>query len=441
MVEERVERRLTTILAADVVGYSRLVGLDEEGTIARLKALREELIDPTIAKHRGRIVMTAGDGFLAEFPSVVGAVRNAVEMLRALTERNAGAGEELRIEYRVGINLGDIVIDGDDILGDGVNIAARLESLANPGGICISGDVFHLIEGKLDLGFEDMGEQWVKNIEKPVRVYRVLLEPEAAGTVVSPKRGKPNAWRRGAIATVAATVVAVAAAWWRPWAPAVEPAPVEPPPVERVALPAPDKLSIAVLPFDNLSDDKSQEYFADGMAADIITDLSKLSALFVVARDSSFRYKAKTVDLKQVGRELGAKYLLEGSVRRAGGRVRINAQLIDAETGRQIWAERYDGEFANTFELQDKVTGRIIEALSVKLGADERVQLADHGTNNFEAHDAYLRGQSHARRYTAEGFDSAIAEFERALELDPSYDRAATAMEQVHFMKENSGLE
>jgi len=431
MASDPVERRLAAILAADVVGFSRLVGVDEEGTIARLNVLRREIIDPNIAAHHGRIVKTTGDGVLVEFPSVVDAVRSAVEVQREVATRNIDLPEDRRIEFRIGVNLGDIVVQDDDILGDGVNVAARLEGLAEPGGICIPRKVFDEVRNKLDVGYAFIGEQKVKNIETAIPVYRVLLAQEAAGRVIGEGRPQSRTPLFGATA-LALIILIVAAFWWRPWAPA---------PVEPIAAPQADKPSIAVMPFINMSGDPAQEYFADGMAEDIITDLSKLSALFVVPGTSSFQYKGRTVDIKQIGRELGVKYLLEGSVRRAGDQARINAQLIDAETGGQIWAERYDGKLADTFALQDKVTGRIIEALSIKLGADEKAKLADHGTNNFEAHDTFLKGQSYARQYTAEGFALAIEQYERALDIDPNYTRAAEAIKQARYIQENSGLQ
>jgi TolB-like protein/class 3 adenylate cyclase len=295
---ERVERRLTAILAADVVGYSRLMGAEEEGTLAALKAIRRELVDPRIVEHRGRIVKTTGDGLLVEFASVVDAVRCAVDVQREMAERNIGVPAETRIEFRVGINLGDIISDGDDIFGDGVNIAARLETLAEPGGICVSRVVRDQVRDKLALVFDDMGEQQVKNIARPVRAHRIRIDAVAAAT--------PTA---------------------------------APPPT----LALPDKPSLAVLPFQNMSGDPEQEYFADGMVEEIITALSRIRWLFVIARNSSFTYKGQAVDVKQVGRELGVRYVLEGSVRKGGGRVRITAQLIDASDGTHLWADRFDG--------------------------------------------------------------------------------------------------
>ena len=421
VANERVERRLAAILAADVVGFSRLVGQDEEGTIARLNAIRQDLIDPSIAKYQGRVVKTTGDGVLAEFPSVVDALRNAVDVQRAVAARNANLPEERRMEFRVGVNTGDIVVQGDDILGDGVNIAARLEGLAEPGGICISQKVFQEVHNKLDVGYENIGEQEVKNIETPVLVYRVVLDPTAAGTVIGEKPAIRSRWQLGvaAVSLIALLVVAAAAIWWQVWQPKPEPASVE-----NTTSPLHDKPSIAVLPFQNMSDDASQDYFADGISEDIITDLSKLSGLFVIARNTSFQYRNQSVDVAQVGRELGVKYVLEGSVRRAVDQVRINAQLIDATTGGHVWAERYDGTLADVFSVQDEVTGRIIDALKLQLTPSERVAVDTRGTNEPAAYDAYLRGLralSEYRRIDVDANRLAQTEFEEAIRIDPNY--------------------
>jgi adenylate cyclase len=300
-------RRLAAILAADVAGYSRLMGADEEGTLERLKALRRELIDPKITEHHGRIVKTTGDGLLVEFASVVDAVRCAVEVQQAMPERNTGVGADHCIELRVGINLGDVIVEGDDLYGDGVNIAARIEALADAGGVFVSNTVHDHVRDRLPFVFEDLGEHQVKNIARPVRVYRVRDVNVGA---------KPST---------------------------------------QPALPLPDKPSIAVLPFANMSGDPEQEYFADGMVEEIITALSRIRWLFVIARNSSFTYKGQAVDVKQVGRELGVRYVLEGSVRKARGRVRITAQLIDAQSGAHLWADRFDGALDDVFDLQDKV--------------------------------------------------------------------------------------
>ena len=314
MAEERVQRRLAAIFAADMVAYSRLMEADETGTIARQKAHRAELVDPQIASHGGRIVKTTGDGMLVEFGSVVDATQCAVAIQRAMAEREADVGEEHRIQYRIGINLGDIVIDGDDILGDGVNVAARLEGLAEPGGVYISDVVHQSVAGKLDVAFEDLGEQQVKNISKPVHAYRVMLDGAPAAPSAAP-------------------------------------------------LALPDKPSIAVLPFDNLSGDPEQEYFTDGITEDIITSLSHLRQLYVTARNSTFSYKGQAMDVQLVASELGVRYVLEGSVRKSNNQVRITTQLIDGETGNHLWAERYDRALADIFAVQDEITQTVVGAL------------------------------------------------------------------------------
>jgi TolB-like protein/class 3 adenylate cyclase len=354
-------RRLAAILAADVAGYSRLMGVDEEGTHERLRVLRRELVDPKIAEHSGRIVKTTGDGILAEFPSVVDAVRCGAELQRAMIDRDAGIPEDRQIRFRIGINLGDVIVDSDDIFGDGVNIAARLEALAEPGGICISRMVRDQVRDKLAYAFEDLGEQSVKNIARPVRVYALrpetLANPPAPSLPIAiPRR------RRGAITAMAAVVttalVGAIAAWWL-W-PATKPSPPAAVATTTIAQPfqAP-RLSIVVLPFANLSDDKEQQYFADGITEDLTTDLSRISDMLVISRNTAFTYKDKPVDAKQIGRELGVRYLLEGSVRRSGKQVRVNAQLIDAETDVHLWAERFDRDTGDLFVLQNEITGGI----------------------------------------------------------------------------------
>jgi adenylate cyclase len=342
-------RRLTAILAADVAGYSRLMGQDEEGTHERLKAHLRDLIEPKIAEHRGRIVKNTGDGFLAEFASVIDAVRCAVEVQREMAERNAGTPAEKRIEFRVGINLGDVIAERDDIFGDGVNVAARLEALAEPGGICVSRVVRDQVRDKLDFAFEDLGEQSVKNIARPVRVY--ALRPEAVAN--------PTAAR-------------------------VPPATSISPPV------AAPRLSIVVLPFTNLSDDREQQYFADGITEDLTTDLSRLENMLVISRNTAFTYRSKPIDTKQIGRELGVRYVLEGSVRRSGRQLRLNTQLIDAATDTHLWAERFDGNTSDLFALQDEVTSRIAIALNLELVGAEAARSTDHA----DALDFILRGRA-----------------------------------------------
>ena len=343
-------RRLAAIVAADVAGYSRLVGADEEGTLAALTALRRELAHPKIEEHHGRIVRTTGDGLLVEFASVVDAVRCAVEVQRDMAQRNGPVPIDRRIEFRIGINLGDIINDGDDIFGDGVNIAARLEALAEPGGICVSRVVRDQVRDKLPIGFEDRGEQRVKNIARPVRIYRVLLDAGAKAVASS-----------------------------------------SPEPATRAQPPFPDRPSIAVLPFQNMSGDPEQEYFADGMVEEIITALSRIRWLFVIARNSSFAYKGRAIDKKQVGRELGVRYVLEGSVRKAGNRVRITAQLIEALDGAHLWADRFDGSLEDIFDLQDKVASSVAGVIEPALQAAETARSANRPTHDLTAYDLYLR--------------------------------------------------
>ena len=373
----RVERRLAAILAADVAGYSRLMGEDEEGTHERLKALRRDLVDLKIAEHHGRIVKTTGDGMLVEFPSVVDAVRCAVEVQPAMAERNTGVGADNRIELRIGINLGDVIVEDDDLYGDGVNIAARIEALADAGGVFVSNTVHDHVRDRLPFGFEDLGERQVKNITRPVRVYRVR--------------------------DVAAAKIPSASA-----------APV---------LPLPDKPSIAVLPFANMSGDPEQEYFVDGMVEEIITALSLIRWLFVIARNSSFTYKGQAVDVKQVGRELGVRYVLEGSVRKGGNRVRITAQLIDAVTGTHLWADRFDGLIEDVFELQDKVASSVAGVIEPALQAAETARSASRPTADLTAYDLYLRAYAMVLSSTRQT-PEALHLLEHAIARDPHYGPA-----------------
>jgi TolB-like protein/class 3 adenylate cyclase len=425
-----VERRLTTILAADVVGYSRLTATDEADTLARVKTHREELIEPKAAAYHGRVVKLMGDGILMEFGSVVDAVSFAADVQRAMAERNADVPADRQIHYRIGVNLGDIVVDGDDILGDGVNIAARLETMADPGGICLSGKVHDEVKNKLEFEFEDLGRQRVKNIPEPVRAFKVRIESRQADQLLAaPKRTRAllSLWRIAAI--VVATLLAGAAAvlWLRPWETRLEPAAED-----RMAFPLPDKPSIVVLPFTNISDDAGQEYFVDGITEDLTTDLAKLPAIFVISRNSAFTYKGRSVEIRQVAEDLGVRYVLEGSARRVGDRVRINAQLIDAKTGGHLWAERYDGSVDDVFTLQDKVTAKIVEALAVKLLPGDIERMSRDGTDNVAAHDAYLLGLSAYYRRTPEDNARAAAYFERAIGLDPDYAAAHTALAKVY---------
>ena len=378
MAEERVTRKLAAILAADMVGYSRLVEKDEEGTIARQKAHRSELIDPKFEAHGGRIVKSTGDGLLVEFASAVDAVRCATEIQRAMVEREAGVPDDRRIAYRVGINVGDIVIDGDDILGDGVNIAARLEAIADPGGVCVSGTAHEHAAGKLDLTFDDMGEQKVKNIERPVRAYRVQLEGTDQGNE-SAATGR------------------------------------------TLGRELSDKPSIAVLPFQNMSGDTEQEYFADGMVEEIITALSRFRWLLVMARNSSFAYKGRAVDVRTVATELGVRYVLEGSVRRAGNRVRITGQLIDAATGAHLWADRFDGTMADIFDLQDEITAAVVGAIEPNLRRAEIDRSLRKHPESLTAYDLFLRALGPLNRFRPDANAEALGLLERAIELDPGH--------------------
>jgi adenylate cyclase len=366
-------RRLAAILAADVAGYSRLVGADEAGTLQAFKMIRAELFEPTVATHNGRLVKTTGDGFLVEFSSVVDALRCAVSVQYEMTERNAMVPADKRIDFRIGINVGDVVVEDGDIFGDGVNVAARLEGLAEPGGICVSALVRRDAAGKLDLAFEDLGEQTLKNIARPLRVYRVATERVAEA--------------------------------------ATEPAP----------LPLPDKPSVAVLPFTNMSTEPEQEFFADGIAEDVITALSRYPSLFVIARNSSFTYKGRAVNVKEVGRELGVRYVLEGSLRKAGNRIRVTAQLVEAETGNHVWAERYDRDLIDIFALQDEITEAVTIAVAPAIGRVELQRAVRKPPESLDAWTSCQRGVWHLSKATAE--DNSLAEqfFKKAITLDPSF--------------------
>ena len=434
-----MERRLSAIMSADVAGYSRLMEKDESGTLEALKSLREELINPEIKKHRGRIVKLIGDGLLVEFSSVVDAINSAIAIQKNVELHNNDIPPDKVIAFRIGVHLGDIIVEEDDIYGDGVNIAARLEALADAGGICLSQQAYDQIETKINANFQDLGEQNVKNIERKIHVFRILKEGEQSKQRKQKFSNLPNS--RIFVASILFLLIGITTIGylWKPWSETKRPN------TQGLAdsseTKRSEKTSIAVLNFRNLSNDPQQEYFAVGMAEDLVTGLSKLSALSVIARDLSFRYKGQDSNIKQIGQALDAKYLVQGSVRKAGDQVRINAVLIDSESGQQIWAERYDGKFENTFALQDKITERILRALSIELSPDERVKLADHGTKNIEAHDAFLRGQSYARQYTAYGNKLAVEQFRRALELDPNYDRASDSLKNTLLISEKSGLQ
>jgi TolB-like protein/Flp pilus assembly protein TadD len=365
---------------------------------------------------------------LAEFASVIDAVRGAVEIQEELATRNAELPENRRMQFRIGVNLGDVIHEEERIYGDGVNIAARIESLADGGGICISGSAFEQVKNKLELGYEYLGEHSVKNITEPMRVYRVLMDPEAVGKVIGEERVGPRKGQRVALAVVTVLLLIVGGVLiWRTVSP-----PVEVASVEKMAFPLPDKPSIAVLPFDNMSDDPKQEYFSDGITEDLITDLSKISGLFVIARNSTFTYKGKPVKVQQVAEELGVRYVLEGSVRKAGDKVRINAQLVDATTGHHLWAERLDGQLGDIFALQDSFTRKIVSALALKLTEDEQKKLTYKYTDNVEAYDAYLKGREHFITLTRDGLVKAVGYYEKAVELDPDYSPAHAGLANTY---------
>ena len=413
---DQVERRLAAIVAADIVGYPRLAESDENGTLAAIKTLRREIIDPLLTEHHGRIVKLMGDGAIAEFGSVVDAATFAITMQKEVTAHQAQVPPDSRIVFRIGINLGDVVVEDGDLLGDGVNVAARLEQLCDPGGVLISGTAYDHLHGKFEHPLEFTGEQHVKNISRPVRAYRIRLDGRRAGW-----RPSPTWLRQWHLPTAAVLAVLIGGAfmWWPPREQQAETAIVE-----RAAPPLPDKPSIAVLPFDSFGSDPEQIHFADGIAEDLITDLSKLSGIFVIARNSSWTYKGKPTKVQTVGAELGVRYVMEGSVRRQGDQVRINAQLIDATSGHHLWAERYDGPFGNMFAFQDKVIGQILAALAVELTGEEQARVAQAETKDPRAYDALLQGWEHLRRETEPDTLKAITLFEKAVELDPGYHRA-----------------
>jgi TolB-like protein/class 3 adenylate cyclase len=383
-----MERRLAAILVADVVGYSRLIEIDEAGTLTALKAHRTEILQPLVAKHNGRVVKFMGDGVLVEFASAVSGVQCAVDLQAAMSLANRGVAESKQIVFRVGLNLGEVVVEREDIYGDGVNVAARLETLCEPGGVYLSDNVYRQIRGKTQLLFDDLGEQSLKNIAWPVRVYRV----GSAGGGVS---AKPQ-------------------------------------------LKLPDKPSIALLPFQNMSGDPDQEYFADGIVEEMITALSRFQQLFVIARNSSFAYKGRNIDVKQVGRELGVRYVLEGSVRKAGSQVRITGQLIDTTTGAHLWADRFEGELQNIFALQDQVTASVIGAIGPKLEQAEIERSKHKPTESLDAYDHFLRGMAGIHKWSREGNDEALTHFYRAIELDPNY-AVAHGMAARTYVQRNSG--
>ena len=386
------------MLAADVAGYSRLMGIDEEGTLARLKAVRKALVGPVIAFHRGRIVKTTGDGMLVEFASAVDAARCAIEVQRGMAEQNATAPTDIRIEFRIGIHVGDIIFDDNDIFGEGVNIAARLEGIAEPSGVCISDDAQRQIRGKVDIAFEDMGLQTLKNIAEPMRAWRMKLNG-IPSTVVSKKGSLDNA--------------------------------------QLLALP--DKPSIAVIPFQNMSGDPEQEYFADGIVEDIITALSRFKSVFVIARNSSFTFKGRAADIKKVGQELGVRYVLEGSIRKAGGRVRITGQLIDAATGAHLWADKFDGSLEDVFDLQDRITAKVVAAIAPKLDQAEIERSKRKSTEKLDAYDYYLRGLALVESASKDENEEALRLFYKAIEIDTNFALAHAMVARCFTLRKANG--
>ena len=429
MTQEGFKRKLTAILSADAVGYSRLMAEDEAATVKTIAAYRE-IMTSLIKQHRGRVVDSPGDNVLAEFSSVVDAVQCAVAVQNEIQTRNAELAKYRRMEFRIGINLGDVIDEDDRIYGDGVNIAARLESLADPGGICVSKTAFDQIETKLPLGYEYLGEQSVKNIPKPVGAYRVLMKPDAAGKVIGEKRFLGRYSRRTAMAAIIILViVAGGLIGWNIYL--QQSKKVEPASVDKIAYPLPDKPSIAVLPFDNMSDDPKQEYFSDGITENIIMALSKTPKLFVIARNSSFTYKDKPVKVQQVAEELGVRCILEGSVQKTDNRVRITAQLIDALDGKHLWAERYDRNLSDIFAIQDELTIKIISALQVKLTEGE--SSLGVGTDNIDAYLKYLQARKQGQKLSKENNALRIKLAEEAIALDPEYADAYLEIGSAHL--------
>jgi len=431
MITTSFKRKLTAILSADVAGYSRLMGEDEAGTLRTLNTYKE-VMGSLIQQYRGRVVGTAGDSVLAEFASVVDGVQCAVEIQQVLRAKNAVLPETRRMDFRIGINLGDVIEEGDSIYGDGVNIAARLEGLAEAGGICISGSAYEQIENKLPLRYDYLGEHTVKNIAKPVRVYRAKIEPGEPSQAKVKAKVKGKNWKYLAIAATVVVIIATAALWQ--FVLRTSHPPVEVASKEKMAFPLPDKPSIAVLPFVNMSDDPKQEFFSDGITEEIITALSKVPRLFVIARNSTFTYKGKPVKVKQVSEELGVRYVLEGSVRKTGEKVRITAQLIDAITGNHLWAERYDRDLKDIFALQDEITLKIIQALQVKLTAGEQAHVIGKGTENLNAYLKTLQAFEQFLRMNKQGSTMAKQLAKEAIALDPKYARPYAVIAYSHML-------
>lgn len=431
MAETHVTRKLAAIFYADAARYSGLTGADEEGTHHILSAYLDAITN-MIEEHDGRVVHYAGDAILAEFASVVVAVNCAAEVQRDLRDRNKDLPDDRKVQFRIGVNLGDVIVDRGEIYGDGVNVAARLNGLAEPGGICISRKVLDEVRDKLEVGFEFLGDQKVKNIERPIATYKVLMAPKAAGGVVGEDRARSRL-QAPVGAAVLAVVVGLGVLWFvlRP-APPSETMPEKATAQMQASPIRTGKPSIAVLPFANMSGDAQQDYFSDGLTEDLLTDLSKISALKVISRTSSFAYKGRRPDIRTVARELGASHVIEGSVRRAGGQVRITVQLIDAATGTHLWAERYDGELKDIFALQDDVRNKIVTALAVKLEVVEAKRVTRKGTDSVEAYDLFMRGRHQESSFTREGNAAAIVFYQKAIRIDPQFANAYARLANMY---------
>lgn len=433
MAEERYKRKLTTIFSTDAVGYSRLMGDDEAGTVKTIEHYRK-IIGELIQQHRGQVLDSPGDNLLAEFGSVVDAVQCAVAVQKELTSRNAELPEHRRMQFRIGVNLGDVIQEGDRLYGDGVNIAARLEALADPGGICLSKTAFDHIESKLPLGYEFLGEQKVKNIVKPVGAYRVLMEPRViVAQEIATEKEKPFPFGRPKLAAFAAVTLILAFIAVGFWHYKLRPTSNDTASVSETDLSLPDKPSIAVLPFNNLSDDPQQEYFSDGLTEEIISALSSVPKLFVIARNSTFTYKGKPVKVQDVSRELGVRYVLEGSVRKSGTRLRVTAQLVDALSGHHIWSQKYDSNLDDVFAVQEEITQKIIAAMQVNLTEGEQARVAAKGTNNLEAYLKYLQAREYLRRENPESNALARQLANEAIALDPQFAMAYVLLAQTHI--------
>lgn len=430
-----MDRKLTAILYADVAGYSRLTGADEKGTHAALKN-HLGVLTGAVEGHGGRIVHTAGDAVLAEFASVVTALECAVAAQREMAERDRDVPEARKLRFRIGVNLGDVIVDGSEIYGNGVNVAARLETLADAGGICISGRVLEQVKGNIDVGFAYLGPQPVKNIEAPVNVYKVHLDRKDACKTASLEKPKPPPWRWPAAAAVLILVAALggAAMWLRP-----EPPEVKPASIENMAFPLPQKPSIAVLPFDNLTGDAEQEYLVDGFTETVTETLSRLPELFVIARNSTFTYKGKPTRVQDVGRDLGVRYILEGSIQRAEQRLRVTVQLIDSKTGNHLWSERYDREVSDLFALQDEIAFKAAVAAQVELTEGDQARIYASSTKNVEAWSLVAKGVSHWKTFTKEGIAKARDYYEKAVAIDPAYADAWVSLGWTHLEDARAG--